>query len=456
MGLIMRKKITLLLVLAVLMFSCLVFVKPVFPSAYDLSENSWVTKASMNQARAYLGVAVVNGRIFAIGGDNGGYMGNVANAIGRTNSVVNTTEEYDPVNDMWTFKTPMPTARAGFAIAVCQNRIYCIGGWTEDYSNTAVTEVYEPAKDTWETKTPMSTANTYLTANVVNGKIYVLPLHSTSIFEVYNPETDSWASKTPPPYQTTGFSSAVIGNKIYFEGGLMNTSMKCDLQVYDTLSDSWSMITTRPASFDLYGAGGITSGVRAPERIYFFMNEVTNIYDVADDRWIVGASMPNTRYCAGVAVVNDNFYVVGGRSGQWGYFVDMRASAMTEQYIPIGYGTIRPVVSVLLPENKTYNVSSALLIFTVDLPVSWMGYSLDGNDNVSIAGNTTLTDLSNGVHNLTVYAKYTPGNIGSSENILFTIDKPEPFPTTVIALASTVSVAVVGIGIFCYFKKPKR
>jgi hypothetical protein len=69
---------------------------------------------------------------------------------------------------------------------------------------------------------------------------------------------------------------------------------------------------------------------------------VTNAYDSASDNWTVGASMPTIRYNSGAAVVNDTFYVIGGRSGQWGYFVDMRADASNEQYIPFGYGTLSP------------------------------------------------------------------------------------------------------------------
>ena len=49
------------------------------------SENSWISKAPMLTARAYLGAAVVNGKIFAIGGYNNGYL--------------STNEEYDPTTD---------------------------------------------------------------------------------------------------------------------------------------------------------------------------------------------------------------------------------------------------------------------------------------------------------------------------------------------------------------------
>ncbi len=445
----MGKVFFLLLVLILMTPLCVTFTEFALSST-NVSENSWNSKASMHKARAYLGVAVVNGKIYAIGGDSGGYMGNAGTATGKTNSVVDTNEEYNPADDMWTFKESMPTPRAGLGIAVYESKIYCIGGWTSDYSNTNVNEVYDPTSDSWETKASLPSAQSLLTANVVDGKIYVLPLFSTNTFEVYDPETNSWASKIPPPYEITGFTSAVTGNKIFFEGGFQNTSMKGDIQVYDTISDSWSIVSTRPSSFDLYGNGGITSGVMAPSRIYFFMDDVTNVYYPANDSWATGASMPTTRYCTGVAVIDDTFYVVGGRSGQWGYFVDIRASAVTEQYLPIGYVTVCPVVS---PQNKTYNESSIALTFT-DKSASWMGYSLDGKGNVTIAGNTTLTGLSNGNHTLIVYVNGTSGN-SVSETILFEVEAPESFPIAFVTGVFGVSVGAAVIGLLIY-KKRKR
>ena len=446
----------LLFFLILLTAACLVFVKPV-ASFDDVTEKSWTTKTPMHEARAFLGVAAVNGKIYAIGGDNGSYMGNVGNAWGHTNSVVNAIEEYDPANDAWIFKTPMPTARAGLTAAVYKNRIYCIGGWTEDYSSTNVTEVYDPTTDTWETKAPIPKTDALLTANVVNGKIYVLPLWTTGIFEAYDPETDSWSFRTAPPYEITGFTSAVIGNKICFEGAQMtNGTFKGSIQTYNTATDRWSLLSTFPSRFGLYGSGGKTSGLLAPESVYFFMNNITDIYDASNDSWSTGSPMPTIRYCTGAAVVNDTFYVIGGRSGQWGYFTDMRADASNEQYVPLGYGSVKPVVSIFSPEDKTYNASSVPLTFTIDKPVSLIEYSLDGQDNVTVAGNITLTDLPNGAHSLTVYAKYAEGSIGASENISFSIDAPDPFPTVPVAFASGVSAIAIAAGLLIYFKKRKH
>jgi hypothetical protein len=128
-------------------------------------------------------------------------------------------------------------------------------------------------------------------------------------------------------------------------------------------------------------------------------------------------------------------------------------------YVNFTIGDIPPNILILSPETKVYNTSDVSLNFTVDEPVSQISYSLDGQDNVTVLRNTTLTDLSEGEHNVTVYAIDSGGKVGTSETITFTIAKepelPELFPLTLI-IAFTASVAVIGVGLAVYVKKRKH
>jgi hypothetical protein len=112
-------------------------------------------------------------------------------------------------------------------------------------------------------------------------------------------------------------------------------------------------------------------------------------------------------------------------------------------------------ISLLSPLNQKYNDSIVPLVFTVDNAVDWTGYSLDGKQNVTITGNGTLTDMSNGLHNITIYANDTFGNLGSSQTNTFTVAKPEPFPTTTDAAFSGSLVAFVCVGLIFYLRKRK-
>jgi nitrous oxidase accessory protein len=112
-----------------------------------------------------------------------------------------------------------------------------------------------------------------------------------------------------------------------------------------------------------------------------------------------------------------------------------------------------PSLQLISPENATYTSTDVTLKFTVNKQASWMGYSLDGEDNVTVAGNSTISGLTSGFHNVTVYAKDEFENICASEPVFFTVELPEPFPTTLVAAASGVSVAIIGMGLLVYFKK---
>jgi hypothetical protein len=119
-----------------------------------------------------------------------------------------------------------------------------------------------------------------------------------------------------------------------------------------------------------------------------------------------------------------------------------------------------PKISILSPLNQTYNESSVPLLFTTDKAVNWTGYSLDGKQNVTINCNSTVVNMTNGLHNITVYANDTFGNIGASENITFQVELPEPskpFPTALVAAVSGASAVVVVVaGLLVYLKKRKR
>jgi hypothetical protein len=106
------------------------------------------------------------------------------------------------------------------------------------------------------------------------------------------------------------------------------------------------------------------------------------------------------------------------------FFSDMEllASEFEEQTAD----NVAPSITIISPKNETYATTSVPLIFTLNEPTSWVGYSLDGAENVTITGNTTLAGLLEGLHYVIVYANDTAGNMGSSDVVYFTIDVTPP------------------------------
>ena len=100
---------------------------------------------------------------------------------------------------------------------------------------------------------------------------------------------------------------------------------------------------------------------------------------------------------------------------------------------------IPPDIIIKTPQNETsYDTVNVSLIFTVSEPTDWIGYSLDGATSVTITGNTTLTNLSLGSHNITVYANDTDGNTAMSNIVYFTIvETPVPPIITILSPENT-------------------
>jgi hypothetical protein len=117
--------------------------------------------------------------------------------------------------------------------------------------------------------------------------------------------------------------------------------------------------------------------------------------------------------------------------------------------------TVNPNVTVLVASNSTFKTSEVPLNFTVDKAFSKIKYTLDGKSNITISGNTTLPELPNGWHNVTVYATDEAGNTGASETLFFNVNAPESFPV-MVTIAVSVTVITVAVGLLVYFRKRKQ
>jgi hypothetical protein len=159
--------------------------------------------------------------------------------------------------------------------------------------------------------------------------------------------------------------------------------------------------------------------------------------------------------------------------GEYSMVITARGGGSYEDNIPVGHfwGTVYgfdmtsisvvnftvatlPEISILSLKNTTYDSSDVPLSFTVNKAVTQISYVLDGQVNRTITGNATLTDLSNGYHNVTVYATDEAGNVGVSETVYFNVNVP--FPVVTVAAGSTVVIAAVGAGLLLYSKKRRQ
>ena len=132
---------------------------------YDPSTDSWQTLADMHTGRADLAAAVVDEKIYAIGG-------HYWDINKQRTDWLRTIENYNPGTNSWRILAAMPTGRAGLAAAVVDEKIYAIGGY--DGRWLSAVEEYNPSTDSWRAVASMPTARHAHAAVAVDGKIYAI------------------------------------------------------------------------------------------------------------------------------------------------------------------------------------------------------------------------------------------------------------------------------------------
>ncbi len=117
--------------------------------------------------------------------------------------------------------------------------------------------------------------------------------------------------------------------------------------------------------------------------------------------------------------------------------------------------TVAPLITNVSLANQTFVSSNVTSSFKVSEPVVKLSYSLDNQGNVSFnGGQLNFIDLSNGRHNVTIFAVDSAGNIGKSELLQFYVKLPAPFPTPVI-IAIVVTIVMVGSIVLLYKRHRK-
>jgi len=116
--------------------------------------------------------------------------------------------------------------------------------------------------------------------------------------------------------------------------------------------------------------------------------------------------------------------------------------------------TVAPKICIVSPENESYCSCNVSVSFTVDETVSWVAYRLDNCEQVAVNENdtVTLTKLSEGLHNITLYAMDLAGNPATSETVFFVVTM---FPTSWFVIEVGLLVAMILAVILFKYKQYK-
>lgn len=181
---------------------------------YDGS--SWKKIASLPKRCGAIACVALNGKLHAIGG-----------AIGDTTQSKKSVDwhlVYDPTADRWEQRAPLPTGRDHTGTLVVGEMIHVVGGRVDSFhTNSNLHHVYDSRKDAWAPRRPLPTARSGHGAVLYRGKIFVMGGEGTDrVFgqnEAYDPATDTWESYAPMLTPRHGMGAVVLGDAIYIAGG---------------------------------------------------------------------------------------------------------------------------------------------------------------------------------------------------------------------------------------------
>ena len=240
---------------------------------YDTKNNSWQRLADMPTPRLQAGAAVVDGKIYVVGGYS---------VIDRRMKILKVVEVYDPQTGTWVRKQDMSIPRRQFGIGVAAGKIYAIGGENffdfEKPQRLDHVEVYDSVSDTWAKRADLPSRRDEVKVAVVRDTIYIIggfrwpPVglgglgNALATIEVYQPKTNRWREKADMPNLRANFSTVVVDDKIYLIGGYSIALERFDghlktVEVYDPETERWDESPPMPTKNTPFGAAAVNGKI---------------------------------------------------------------------------------------------------------------------------------------------------------------------------------------------------
>ncbi|MFF7610238.1 Kelch repeat-containing protein [Streptomyces parvulus] len=291
----------------------------------------WRYRAPMPAGRAEVGAAVLDGRLYVVGG-----------TLQRDNTepvwASDVVTSYDPRTDRWSSHAPLPRPLTHVGVAALGGRLYAFGGFTDavHLRPQPAAYVYHPAGDRWSRLPDMPRRLGSVAVAAVGGRLHVIGgRESTSIVTipeppislgfgtvnshyVYDPRRCRWTTAPSLPGEPRDHAGiAVLGGDIHVFGGrvadVADNLARHD--VYDTRAGRWTTAAPLPTPRSA-GAAVVLSG-----RIVYAGGECgsdsgtfgdVTVYDPHSGVWSTGSALPQSRHGFGAGAIHGRAYFAAG------------------------------------------------------------------------------------------------------------------------------------------------
>lgn len=262
---------------------------------YDSRANNWMmVDAEYFDAQAYAGVAVIDQKVYLIGGVDG-------------HDPTNTVRCFDLLTKTWTEVAPMHTKRCYASAAVVKGYIYVLGGYDAKHRLQSV-ERYDPKTNQWTKMRPMNKRRSDAAACNINDRVVVVGgfdgerCHDSC--EMYDPETNEWMSLPDMNSRRSGCGCVSFQNSVYVIGGFNGRRRLKTMERWSPAISNWSEC---PSMWDTRSNFGVTvlddtlfvvggfDGISTTSKVECF--------DLGNEFWYDAADMHVERSALSVVVV---------------------------------------------------------------------------------------------------------------------------------------------------------
>jgi N-acetylneuraminic acid mutarotase len=207
--------------------------------AYLPTMNTWSMEADLPVAVHHPMAAGYRGRVYVAGG------------YGPDHGQLTTLFAF--TGDGWTRLAPMPEDRAAGGAAIVNGKLYVVGGTTSSPAGRLARRmlVYDIAANRWTTRRG-PTPREHLGATALGGKIYVIGGRTfgfdtnMALVEVFNPRTGKWKRLRPVPGRRGGTGAAATGRSIVSVGGEAPQGTIKTVYRYDVRRNRWFRLPNLP------------------------------------------------------------------------------------------------------------------------------------------------------------------------------------------------------------------
>lgn len=234
--------------------------------------------------------------------------------------------------------------RQSVALVSDGEKVYRIGGMEPqnqpgDPARTpSVSEVaaFDPSSGTWTQLPPLPEPRSSHDAVILDGKLYVIggwnlridgaPLwHSTAHVMDLTVANPSWRSLPSAPFQRRALAVAAVGGKVFAIGGMGPDGISSEVDIFDTVSETWSKAPNLPTG------GFAVSAVGIGDAVYCNGREGT-LYRLAtttDAKWKPVGRLNKPRFFHRLVATSTGELLAIGGAGEGGRFRDIERIHIT-------------------------------------------------------------------------------------------------------------------------------